>query len=73
MTVDTVLEQIISLDGDCLDSVRCSSCPFKGQCLTEFATNTPPSKKTRRQMALDKLTIDALLNETIEWRRKVKD
>lgn len=63
-----ILEQIVELNGDCLDSARCQLCPFKLNCLSEFATVKPPSKKTRRQMALDKLAGDIILNEDLEWR-----
>lgn len=68
MQDSSVLEQIVELNGDCLDSTRCKACPFKANCLSEFATVKPPSKKTRKQMALDKLTMDIILEEDLEWR-----
>lgn len=68
MMTKAVLDQIVELNGDCLDSARCKDCPFKNKCLVEFGSKRPPSKKTRLVTALDKITVDALLNEDMGWR-----
>ena len=71
MMTKAVLEQIVELSGDCLDSTRCKDCPFKNKCLVEFGSKKPPSKKMRLITAIDKITVDALLNEDMEWREGV--
>ena len=58
-----ILEQIVSLDGNCMDSKRCSACPFRGLCLPEFVFPNPPTKEQRAKMALDVMTHHALVDE----------
>jgi hypothetical protein len=65
-----ILEQIVELSGDCLQIQRCVQCPFRTKCHTEFVSLSPPSKNTRRQMALDALTMAALFDEDVAWREK---
>jgi hypothetical protein len=68
-----VLNEILSLEGDCLDGSRCPMCPFKTQCLYEFlgSKGSYPSKIRRKQMALDAIVYLELLGESIEWRPKI--
>ena len=58
-----VLEQIVQLDGDCMDSQRCKLCPFRGMCLQEFIYPNPPTQSQRQQMALNVLTHHALVDD----------
>ena len=62
-----ILEQIVSLDGNCMDSKRCKLCPFRALCLPEFLNPTPPTKEQRAKMALDVMTHHALVDETEEF------
>lgn len=48
-----ILQEIIDLDGKCLDSQRCKLCPFRVMCLPEFLNPTPPTPEQRTKMALD--------------------
>ena len=59
-----ILEQIVSLDGNCMDSQRCKLCPFRVMCLPEFLNPTPPTKEQRAKMALDVMTHHALVDES---------
>ena len=59
----TILEQIVSLDGNCMDSKRCKLCPFRALCLPEFLNPTPPTKEQRAKMAIDVMTHHALVDE----------
>lgn len=58
-----ILQEIVDLDGNCLDSVRCKLCPFRALCLPEFLNPTPPTKEQRAKMALDVMTHHALVDE----------
>ncbi len=58
-----ILQEIVDLDGNCLDSVRCKLCPFRALCLPEFLIPTPPTKEQRAKMALDVMTHHALVDE----------
>lgn len=59
----TVLEQIVMLDGKCMDSQRCKLCPFRGMCIPEFIYPNPPTQSQRQQMALNVLAHHALVDE----------
>lgn len=67
----TVLEEIVSLDGKCMDSTRCSKCPFRVMCLPEFLNPRPPTTHQRQKMALDVITHHALVDdeETLDIER----
>lgn len=58
-----ILQEIVDLDGNCLDSVRCKLCPFRALCLPEFLNPTPPTKEQRAKMALDVMVHHALVDE----------
>jgi hypothetical protein len=58
-----ILEKIVELDGNCIDSKRCKVCPFRAMCLPEFVYPNPPSQEQRRKMAMDVLTHHALMDE----------
>lgn len=60
---EKILQQIVDVNGKCLDSVRCGQCPFRGICLPEFLNPKPPTQTQRAKMALDVLTHDAILND----------
>lgn len=59
----TILEQIASLDGKCMESQRCKLCPFRVMCLPEFLNPVPPTPSQRAKMALDVITHHALVDE----------
>lgn len=59
-----VLEDIASLEGDCMDSKRCKVCPFRAMCLPEFLYPMPPTKEQRLKLALDVMTHHALVDES---------
>jgi len=61
-----ILEEIVSLNGNCLDGARCHSCPFRTSCLPEFliTPKEPPTKNQRLQMALDVITYNILLGDS---------
>lgn len=58
-----ILEQIVELDGKCMDSQRCKLCPFRVMCLPEFLNPIPPTQEQRSKMALDVITHHALVDE----------
>lgn len=60
------LEEIVTLEGHCLDSKRCQRCPFRAICLPEFLNPIPPSEPQRLQMAQDILTHHYLIDDTVE-------
>jgi hypothetical protein len=60
------LEEIVKLDGQCLDSKRCQRCPFRAICLPEFLNPEPPSRPQRLKMAQDVLTHHYLIDKDIE-------
>ena len=59
----SILEQIVDLDGKCMDSQRCKLCPFRVMCLPEFINPNPPTQEQRAKMALDVLTHHALVDD----------
>ena len=61
-----VLEEIASLDGNCINSKRCEKCPFRAICLPDFLNPIPPSQEQRLKMAQDVLTHHYLIDEEIE-------
>lgn len=63
-----ILEQIVKLDGNCMDSQRCKLCPFRGICLPEFIYPNPPTQTQREQMALSVLAHHALVDEDDQLR-----
>ena len=58
-----ILEQIVELDGKCMDSQRCQLCPVRVMCLPEFLNPIPPTQEQRSKMALDVITHHALVDE----------
>lgn len=70
-----ILEQIVKVEGKCMESTRCSKCPFRSLCLPEFLNVIPPTTNQRQQMALDVLTHHSLMGDDVEvkdykWDRK---
>lgn len=61
-----VLEEIVKLDGQCLESVRCRKCPFRAICLPEFLNPVPPSQPQRLMMAQDVLAHHYLIDDEID-------
>jgi hypothetical protein len=61
-----VLEEIVKLDGQCLDSVRCKRCPFRAICLPEFLNPIPPSPCQRLKMAQDVLVHSCLIDDELK-------
>ena len=68
-----ILQEIVSLDGKCLDSKRCLMCPFRVMCLPEFANPNPPTQPQRLQMALDVLSHHALVDDELTSDEVQKD
>lgn len=60
-----VLQQIVDLDGECLDSKRCKICPFRVMCLPEFLNIVPPTQQQRANMALDVIAHHILLDDQV--------
>ncbi len=58
-----ILQDIVNLEGKCMDSKRCEQCPFRAMCLPEFLNEKPPTTQQREKMALDVLTHHALVDE----------
>lgn len=58
-----VLEQIVELDGKCMDSQRCKLCPFRAMCLPEFLNPIPPTPEQRAKIAMDVIAHHALVDE----------
>ncbi len=58
-----ILEEIISVNGKCLQSKRCEDCPFRSVCLPEFLNVIPPTQTQRYKMAADVLSYHGLLND----------
>lgn len=65
---ETILQEIVDLEGDCLMRKRCEQCPFRSMCLPEFlnVAAPPPTKQQRRDMALKVLTHNSLLEDTTD-------
>lgn len=60
---ETILQEIVSTDGNCLKSERCAACPFRSMCLPEFLFPKPPTQQQRRDMALKVLTHSAIFHD----------
>lgn len=60
-----ILEEIVSADGKCMNSIRCIKCPFRAMCLPEFLNPIPPTPQQRKAMALDVLSHHALVDENL--------
>lgn len=58
-----ILQEILTLDGACLNSKRCTECPFKNVCLPEFLGTVILSQSKRAKMALDVLSCNDLLSD----------
>jgi hypothetical protein len=67
-----VLEEIVKLDGQCLESSRCKRCPFRAICLPEFLNPVPPSQPQRLKMAQDVLAHHYLIDEDMEVEQDFK-
>lgn len=63
-----ILEEIVSISGQCLDSKRCQKCPFRAICLPDFLNTVPPSQPQRLKMAQDVLTHHYLIDDDIDIR-----
>ncbi len=61
-----ILEEIVSVDGQCMSSRRCERCPFRVICLPEFLNPIPPSQEQRLRMAQDVLAHHYLIDDDIE-------
>jgi hypothetical protein len=59
------LQQIVNLRGNCLDSKRCSSCPFRGICLPDFIRSGMPSKEKRLRRAEEVLTFHHIFGDAL--------
>lgn len=57
------LQEIVDLDGKCMESHRCKICPFRAMCLPEFLNPVPPSPEQRAKIALDVMTHHAFVAE----------
>lgn len=58
-----VLEEIVTTDGQCMNSKRCEKCPFRAICLPEFLNPIPPSQEQRLKMAQDVLAHHYLIDD----------
>ena len=57
-----ILEDIISLKGDCLSSQRCRKCPFASQCLPDFLESDRRKRKLSKAKRFN-LAISKIVNE----------
>lgn len=57
-----ILDEIVTLEGRCLNDERCRKCPFRLLCLPEFLNPIPPTQQQRAKMAMDVLTHHTLLD-----------
>jgi hypothetical protein len=62
----SVLEEIVNLDGQCMESSRCKKCPFRSICLPDFLNTNPPTQPQRLKMAQDVLTHQYLLDQDMD-------
>lgn len=74
-TDKNILEDIVKLDGQCMESSRCRKCPFRAICLPEFLNPIPPSQAQRLKIAQDVLTHHYLIDDTqtsedFQWGKK---
>lgn len=60
---ESILEEIIDLQGNCLERARCVNCPFRSLCLPEFLYPDPPTQNQRMKLAYDVLAHNSLLDE----------
>lgn len=67
------LEEIVQVNGECLNSKRCQLCPFRVNCLPEFLNPVPPSEPQRLKMAQDILTHYYLIDDEMEINELQKD
>lgn len=44
-TSTQILEEIIDLNGKCLDAERCAKCPLRNKCLTTFIKSSEPKSR----------------------------
>ncbi len=58
-----ILSEIVAISGNCLESKRCSECPFRSVCLPEFLNPRPLTRPQRLNMALDVLSYNMLLDD----------
>jgi hypothetical protein len=63
---ENILQEIVDLNGNCLNAQRCAGCPFRSMCLPEFLIPTPPTQEERKNMAMKVLTHNALLESEEE-------
>lgn len=68
-----ILEEIVELDGQCMNSNRCKRCPFRAICLPEFLNPVPPSQPQRLKMAQDVLAHHYLIDDNVEVEDIKKD
>jgi len=68
-----ILEEIATLDGNCISSKRCEKCPFRAICLPDFLNPIPPSQEQRLRMAQDVLTHHYLIDDDVEVEDIQKD
>ena len=60
------LEEIVAANGNCMDSKRCTRCPFRSECLPEFLNPITPTPEQRLKVAQDVLTYHYLIDEDAE-------
>ena len=60
-----ILQEIVDLEGKCLESNRCKVCPFRAICLPDFLNTRPPTASHREKLAMDVLTHHALIDSEI--------
>ena len=72
-TDKNTLEDIVKLDGQCMQSARCKVCPFRSVCLTEFLNPVPPTPAQRTKMAQDVLAHHYLIDQDVEMDEIKKD
>ncbi len=60
-----IIEDIISVDGDCLSELRCSICPLRDQCHSSILNNLDHKTRKKRRVEIAKSVIceSALFNE----------
>jgi hypothetical protein len=68
-----ILEEIVSLEGNCINSKRCEKCPFRVVCLPEFLNPIPPSQEQRLKMAQDVLTHHYLIDDDMDIKEWTND
>ena len=68
-----ILEEIVTVDGHCMNPKRCEKCPFRAICLPEFLNPIPPSQEQRFKMAQDILTHHYLIDDEIDIKEHVWD